>query len=91
MQAHVWHHRIDILGASSFPNDRWEALLDDLKAEHVPSANPPGKRMTVAISPNGRMDAFIHRTAPMLDEEVIRILEKHGIPASLASESAASA
>lgn len=86
MHATIWPHRIDILGTNSFAKDAWEPLLNDLKAEHVPSATPIGKRMAVTIGPNGRVDAFVYRTTPMPDEEVIRILAKHGIPATIGVE-----
>jgi hypothetical protein len=31
------------------------------------------------------MDAFVYRTTPMSDEEVVRILGRFGIPASIRS------
>lgn len=83
MQAKVWRDRIDIVGASSLVNDRWTPLLDELKAEHVPSLAPNGKRMAVVASSTGRIDAFIYRTAEMSDDEVIRVLGKYGIPATV--------
>jgi hypothetical protein len=64
--------------------------LDELKAEHVPSLTPTGKRLSVVLNPSGRLDAFIYRTAAMPDEEAIRILGKYGISASVGSENAAS-
>jgi hypothetical protein len=64
--------------------------LDELKAKHVPSFTPTGKRMTVVLSPSGRLDAFIYRTVDMADEEAIRILGKYGIQATVGSENVAS-
>jgi hypothetical protein len=86
MQATIWAHRIDILGANSLPKKMWEPLLNELKAEHVPSATPVGKRMAATLGPNGRTDAFIYRTVAVADEEVVQILGKYGIPASIAPE-----
>lgn len=82
MEAKVWPERIDILGASALGSEKWEPLLDELKAEHVPSLTPNGKRMSVVVAFSGRLDAFIYRTAPISDEEVVNILEKYGIPAT---------
>jgi hypothetical protein len=83
MRATVWPTRIDILGASAVPKNLWEALLDELNAEYVPSLTPTGKRMSVVLSPSGRLDAFIYRTAAMPDDDAIRILGKYGIQASI--------
>lgn len=82
MEAKVWPDRIDILGATAVRSEVWEPLLDELKAEHVPSLTPKGKRMFVVVTFDGRIDAFIYRTAPMSDEEVVNILEKYGLPAT---------
>jgi hypothetical protein len=90
MHATIWQNRIDILGAESLPKEKWVPLLDELKAEHVPSATPVGKRMAIFATPSGRTDAFIYRTTDMADEEIIRILGKYGIPAGVGSESTAS-
>jgi hypothetical protein len=86
MEAKVWRNRIDILGAVLPKNEILQALLDELKAEHVP-AFPTGKRMSVVVAPNGRIDALIFRTTAMPDKKVIRILEKYGIPATSVAES----
>jgi hypothetical protein len=72
--------RIDIKGSSGIARETWEPLLDDLKAVHMPGLTPTGKRMMVAVGPTGRIDAFIYRTG-LSDEEVLRVLEKHGIDA----------
>jgi hypothetical protein len=90
MHAIIRRVRIDIFGVESLPRERWEPLLDELKAEHVPSATPAGKRHAIFPTASGRTDAFVYRTTDMADEEIIRILEKYGIPASVGSENAAS-
>jgi hypothetical protein len=86
MHATIWPSRIDILGAGELAKESWEPLLDELKAEHVPSLTPTGKRLSGVISPSGRADAFIYRTIALPDEETIRILGKYGIQASVGSE-----
>lgn len=85
MNAIVWHHRIDIHGATLL-QEQWDRLLDELKAEHVPSLTPVGKRMAVVLAPTGRIDAFIFRTQSIPDEEILQILSKHGIEASIGAE-----
>ncbi|MGH9711762.1 MAG: hypothetical protein ACRD5M_00475 [Candidatus Acidiferrales bacterium] len=90
MRATIWPHRIDILGANWLPQQAWEPLLNDLKAEHVPSATPVGKRMAVTLGPNGRTDAFVYRTTPIADAKVVRILQKYGIASSIGVENAPS-
>lgn len=35
MHGVIWESRIDILGVGPFPNEKWERLLDELKAEHA--------------------------------------------------------
>ena len=85
MNATVWHHRIDIHGAT-LSQEEWNRLLDELKAEHVPSLTPPGKRMAAVLAPQGRMDAYIYRTQPIPDENVVRILSNYGIEASIGTE-----
>lgn len=86
MHAIVRPNRIDILGASALSKDAWDPMLDELKAMHVPSLTPVGKRMSASVSPSGRMDAFIYRTSSMPDAEVVRILGKYGIQANVSSE-----
>lgn len=78
MHAIVRPSRIDIEGADGIAKETWEPLLDDLKAVRTPGLTPTGKRLMVAGSPGGRVDAFIYRTG-MADEDVIRVLEKYGI------------
>ena len=81
MEAIVWPDRVDILGAGGLPRDSWEPLLDELRAKHVPSFTPEGRRMAAVGNPRHGWDAFVYRTAPMRDEEVIGILAKYGIAA----------
>jgi len=88
MNAIVWPNRIDILG-STLEKRLWEPLLDELNAEHVPSFTPTGKRLSVVVSPRGRLDAFIYRTRQIGDDVVIRILAKYGIPAALGEQNPA--
>ena len=85
MEAIVEPHRIVILGSSSLPKEKWEALLNDLKAEHVPSFTPPGQRMLVTLSPEGRTDAFIYRTNRMTDDEIVQVLSEYNIPSQMRS------
>lgn len=90
MRAIVGPSRIDIQGVRPLPHETWEDLLDELKAEHVPAFMPKGKRMSLEINPSGRMDAFIYRTKPLTEEEIIQILGKYDIVASAGSAVAAS-
>jgi hypothetical protein len=83
MEAKISRSRIDILGAA-LPREKWEPLLDELKAEHIPSLTPTGKRLSVVVGPSSRIDAFIFRTTTMPDEEVLRILGKYGIALTVA-------
>ena len=46
----------------------------------MPGLTLTGKPMMVAVNPNGRVDAFIYRTA-MPDEAIVRVLENYGIEA----------
>jgi hypothetical protein len=80
MHAIIRPARIDIEGSSGIAKESWEPLLDDLKAVHIPGLTPTGKRLTVAVGPTGRIDAFIYRTG-MSNEDVILVLEKYGIDA----------
>jgi|HubBroStandDraft_6_1064221.scaffolds.fasta_scaffold00514_9 hypothetical protein len=91
MRAIVLPHRIEIQGARLLPHDTWENLLDELEVDHIPSFTPNGKRMSIEINPNGRMDAFIYRTKPMTEDHIIQILGKYDIVASVGSVDAASA
>jgi hypothetical protein len=78
MHAVITKDRIDIYRANEFPNNKWESLLKELKAEHVPTAMPQGKIMQV-VSDGGGMTAFIYRTNDLRDDEIVKILQKYGI------------
>jgi len=40
----------------------------------------------MAVDPSGQLDAFVYRTSGLSDEEIVRMLEKYGIPASVGFE-----
>jgi hypothetical protein len=80
MHAIVRPTRIDIDGSNGLPNDSWTPWLDELKAIHMPGLMQTAKRIAVAVTHTGQMNASIYRTG-MTDEEVIRVLEKYGIEA----------
>jgi hypothetical protein len=80
MHAIVHPSRIDIEGVNGLPKDKWEPLLDELKAVHMPRLMLTGRRMLVTTKPTGRVDAFIYRTG-LTDQEVVSILAKYGIVA----------
>ena len=90
MHADISPHRIDIhidiSQANSLPREAWGRLLDDLKAEHVPSFTPVGERKAVIAEPDGRIHVIVYRTTPMSDEEITRVLAKYRIRASVRSE-----
>jgi hypothetical protein len=86
MRALISPFRIDVLGATGLPKDSWESMLDELKAEHVPCFTPTGKRIAMAAGPTGRLDAFVYRTSSLSDGEIIRVLGKYGIPASVGTD-----
>jgi hypothetical protein len=84
MQAIVRERRIDISGKNELAPSSWEAMLDELKAEHVSGQTPIGERMLVAEN-----DIFVFRINDLLDmadAEVVRILEKYGIEANTKAE-----
>jgi hypothetical protein len=62
------------------PTVWWESLLDELKAHHVPSLHPTGKRMSVDVSAEGVVRAVVHFTPSTVGiDEAIKILKKRGI------------
>jgi hypothetical protein len=79
MHAVISPVRIDIYKASALPNEKWESLLNELKAEHVPGSTPIGKRMAAAVNADGGMTAFIYRTSDLRDDEIVKILQQYGI------------
>ncbi len=86
MDATVWHDHIDIFGAGTLRKETWERLLDELKAEHVPSFTLTGKMMLIDESARGRTNAIVYRTRAIRDQQIIRILAKYGIEASVGAE-----
>jgi hypothetical protein len=88
MRAVIRPSQIDFLGASHLSKEEWESLLDELKTVEVPSLTPKGKRMLVVLNPDGRIDTFVYRTSQVPDKDIIRILAKYGIPASVEPEDA---
>jgi hypothetical protein len=57
----------------------WEALLDELKAEHLPGRYRPGERMALTITSHG-VWICIYRTDKTPTEPAIReILKRHGL------------
>jgi hypothetical protein len=90
MHAIIRDVRIEIVGPERLPKGQWEPLLDELGAR--PSAGTPAeKRHAIFPDQSGEMRAYIYRTTDMADEEIVRILAKYGIPATVASKSAVSA
>jgi hypothetical protein len=84
MHAIVRPHRIDISGRNDLARTSWTAMLDELKAEHVPSQTPIGERMLVI---HGAIFIFrINDLFDMPDAEVVRILERYGIEANIDAE-----
>lgn len=83
MRAIIYPDRIVILGTQILPKESGEPLLDELRAEHVPSWTPVGKRHVVVPGKAGATDTVIYRTHDIPDKEITRILAKHGIPASI--------
>ena len=90
MHADIWPDRIDlhidISEANSLPQKAWDPLLNDLKAEPVPSLTPGGERKAVIGELNRRIHVIVYRTAAMSDEEISRVLAKYRIRASVRSE-----
>jgi hypothetical protein len=71
--------RIDSLAENLSP-EAWEALLDELKAHHVPSFHQNGKRMYIEASLQGTLKAVIHFTSETVSmEEAVAILRRRGI------------
>jgi hypothetical protein len=80
--AHV--NELGVVFRGHTPQDQppawWESLLDELKAHHVPSLHPTGKRMSVDVSAEGVVRAVVHFTPSTVGiDEAIKILKKRGI------------
>ena len=60
--------------------DAWNALLDALKSQYIPSFYQYGKRMHVDVSPEGRPRALVYFTSNTVSvDEAIAILKKFNI------------
>jgi hypothetical protein len=79
MYAIVYSARIDLYLGNTLSEERLELLLDDLKAEHVPSLMPHGRRSVTAVDSAGRMITFVQRTSNLTDSEIADILNRQGI------------
>jgi len=82
MTAHV--NELGIVFRGHNPTDQptawWESLLDELRAHHVPSLHPTGKRMSVDVGASGGIRAVVHFTPSMVGlDEAIKILERRGV------------
>ena len=79
MKIIVCHDRIDITEIPLNHRIKWEPVLDELRAMHLPGLYQEGKRMGVSVV-DGQVHAYIYRTDKTPPEEEIRkILQKHGI------------
>jgi hypothetical protein len=81
MRAIVRRNRIDISGVNSLPPSSWEAMLNELRSEYIPGQTPFGKRMLVLA--NGVFIFRINTLFDMADNDIVRILEKYGIAATV--------
>jgi hypothetical protein len=82
MTAHVNENGIVLrFSPSDNPSpEGWEALLDELKSQHIPSFYPYGKRMAVDVSESGQTRAVIYFTEHTVTiDEAIAILKKRKI------------
>jgi len=81
--AHVNEMGIVFRKFNSFeqPTPWWNALLDELKAHHVPGLQQTGKRMSVdAGAPGGGFRGIVYFTPNTVSlDEAITILKKHGV------------
>ena len=60
--------------------DSWNALLDALKSQYIPSFYQYGKRMHVDVSPEGKHRAVIYFTSHTVSvDEAIAILKNFNI------------
>lgn len=79
MKLTITEERIDVIGVPIFPAVKWEPILDELKSVHLPGLYQTDKRMGVNIV-NGKVHAYIYRTAEMPPEPEIRaIFKRHGV------------
>lgn len=79
MKVTIHDGMIDVSEIRMYPPIKWEPILDELKAEHIPGLYQQGKRMGVSIV-NDRIRAYIYLTDRTLPEpEILEILKRHGI------------
>ena len=79
MKVTIHNGMIDINEIPMYPPIKWEPILDELKAEHIPGLYQQGKRMGVSIV-NGKIRAYIYLTDKTPPEsEILEILNRHGI------------
>ena len=79
MYAILFPTRIDLCGGNCLPDEKFQLLLNDLKAEYVPGLMQNGRRSSTAVDNDGHMTTFVQRTPGMTDSEITDILSKHGI------------
>jgi hypothetical protein len=66
--------------ADNLSRDGWEALLDELKSQYIPSFYRYGKRMHVDVSPEGKHRAVIYLTHKTVTvDDAIGILKKRNM------------
>jgi hypothetical protein len=59
MHAIVRPARIDIEGSSAIAREKWDPLLDDLKAVHIPGLTPTGKGLWLLSAPPGGLTPLL--------------------------------
>ena len=79
MKVAIHNGMIDVSEIPLYPPIRWEPILDELSAEHIPGLYQHGRRMGVSIE-NGRLRAYVYLTDRTPTEpKILEILERHGI------------
>lgn len=79
MKVRIQNGMIDVSEIPLYAQVKWEPILDELRAEHIPGLYQQGKRMGVSVE-NGRLHAYIYvseKTPP--EPKILEILERHGI------------
>jgi hypothetical protein len=79
MKLTITEARIDVTDIPFFPAIDWSAILDELKSVHLPGLYQAGSRMGASMV-DGKVHAYIYRTAEMPPESEIRaIFKRHGV------------
>ena len=79
MKVRIHNGMIDVSEIPIYPPIKWEPILDELKAVHIPGLYQHGKRTGVSIE-SGRLRAYIYLTGKTPPEpKILEILERHGI------------